>query len=213
MARIPVVYDINVLIDAVTSRSADFYTWPQLPAKTTNPYADCLGVVNDNHDFALWLSPHILRNVERVLVEAYGYDVALAREYLTVLEAIAVESGGGIVDPPRVAHVNPDHEDNLILDLAVHSGAMLVVSSDSHLLDMPTWRSTAVIHPRDFASRVDAKRRHEHTRPRTPSTTETMRQTAARPAQHPAARRRPSTRGRAPVTFAETPPAPDEPEL
>ncbi len=54
----------------------------------------------------------------------------------------------------------PDHEDNLILDLAAEVGALIVVSADTDLLPMSPWRETPLIEPRAFAAKVDAMRRH-----------------------------------------------------
>jgi hypothetical protein len=48
----------------VSSASCFLRAWG--PA-SGNPGADCLGVINDAADFALWLSLHILVNTGRVL--------------------------------------------------------------------------------------------------------------------------------------------------
>ena len=76
-------------------------------------------------------------------------------------------SGGGIVaDVPRTVHDCPDHEDNLILDLAAEVGALLIVSNDTDLLSMSPWRGTPIIEPAAFAAKVDAMRRHARRRRR-----------------------------------------------
>src|SRR5262249_8188432 len=56
-------------------------------------------------------------------------------------------------------HDCPDFEDNLILDLAVETGAFLVVSEDSDLTAMSPWRGTPILRPGEFALRVNAMRR------------------------------------------------------
>lgn len=182
MARTPVVYDVNVLVYAALENGGDLYDWPRLPARTKNPSADCVGVVNDNRDFALWLSPHILRNTRRVLAEEYGVEQEKVEEYITVLMEIAKGSGGGIIDPPRKVDVIADHEDNLILDLAVASKAPVIVTRDKDLLDALPWKAISAIHPLKFASRVDAARRHQRSAP-TASTTQKMRDHVALTAQ------------------------------
>ena len=79
----------------------------------------------------------------------------------------AGHSGGGIVaDVPRTVHDCPDHEDNLILDLAAEVGALLVVSNDTDLLSMSPWRGTPILEPATFAAKVDAMRRHARRRRR-----------------------------------------------
>ena len=52
-----------------------------------------------------------------------------------------------------------DCEDNRILELALDTGAILVVSNDADLTSMSPWRGIPVLRPREFASRVDAMRR------------------------------------------------------
>ncbi len=158
MGDIPVVFDVNVLVQAVIGESSSFSTWPTLPPKTDNPAADCVGVANDGREFALWLSPHILANTARVLAAA-GLDDPLIEDYVAVLVEIAEQSDGGVVDPPRTVHDCRDHEDNLILDLAAEIGALLLVSDDADLTSMSPWRGTPVRRPSEFASRVDAMRR------------------------------------------------------
>jgi len=85
------------------------------------------------------------------------------------VQAVSKDSGGGIVaDVPRTVHDCPDHEDNVILDLAAEVGALLIVSNDTDLLSMSPWRGTPIIEPAAFAAKVDAMRRHarrRHSRP------------------------------------------------
>lgn len=154
----PVVFDVNVLVLAVTGPSATFAAWPTLPPRTDNACADCVGVVNDAREFALWLSPHILDNTARVLKEL-GVSADLVTEYLDMLHEIVVASGGQVMDPPRTVHDVPDFEDNLILDLAVVASAMLVVSEDTDLTAMSPWHGVPIVRPREFANRVDVMRR------------------------------------------------------
>ena len=77
----------------------------------------------------------------------------------------AEHSGGGVLDEvPRTVHDGPDHEDNLILDLAAEVGALIMVSNDTDLLSMSPWRGTPIIEPTAFATKVDAMRRHARRR-------------------------------------------------
>ena len=158
MGDVPVVFDVNVLVQAVLGGRSTFSTWPTLPPTTDNPAADCVGVVNDGREFALWLSPHIVSNTARVLAEA-GVGDAEIKEYVAILDEIAEYSGGGVLKPVRTVHDCTDHEDNLVLDLAVEVGALIVVSEDADLTSMSPWRGTPILRPQAFASRVDAMRR------------------------------------------------------
>jgi predicted nucleic acid-binding protein len=55
---------------------------------------------------------------------------------------------------PRTVHDCPDHEDNLVLDLAAEVGAMLIVSNDTDLLSMCPWRGTPVLTRAAFAAKL-----------------------------------------------------------
>lgn len=158
MGDVPVVFDVDVLVQAVLGGASMFSTWPTLPPTTENPAADCIGVANDGHEFALWLSPHILSNTARVLGAA-GVAEATVKTYAAVLAEICDQSGGGVAEPPRTVHDCADHEDNLILDLAAAVGALLIISDDTDLTATSPWRGTPVLRPAEFASRVDAMRR------------------------------------------------------
>lgn len=168
LAPVPaaVVYDINLLVTAVAGGNSPFRSWPSPPPVSGNPSADCVGIIVDAAEFSLWLSPHILDNVHRVLTELLKWEQMPAEMYVQTLVSAAEHSGGGLVpDVPRTVHDCPDHEDNLILDLASEVGALIVVSNDTELLSMSPWRGTPIIEPRAFAAKVGAMRRHSR-RPR-----------------------------------------------
>lgn len=158
MGDVPVVFDVNVFVRAILGGCSTFSTWPTLPPTTDNPAADCVGVANDCREFTLWLSLHILTNTARVLTEA-GVGHAEIEEYVATLIEIAEYSGGGVVKPERTVHDCADHEDNLVLDLVMEVGALMVVSDDTDLTSMSPWRGTPILRPQAFASRVDAMRR------------------------------------------------------
>jgi len=134
-------------------------SWPTPPPVSDNPAADCVGVINDAREFALWLSPHILENTVRVLRDRADWPTDDAEGYARLLMRLAEHSGGGTLVPPRTVNDCPDFEDNLILDLAAETGAFLVVAEDSDLTAMSPWRGTPILRPREFASRVDMMRR------------------------------------------------------
>jgi predicted nucleic acid-binding protein len=73
---------------------------------------------------------------------------------------MADASGGGVLAPGRTVHDCPDHEDNLVLDLAAEVGALVVVSGDADLTSMSPWRGVPIRRAREFVGRVDAMRRH-----------------------------------------------------
>jgi putative PIN family toxin of toxin-antitoxin system len=154
----PVTFDINVFVLAVSGGPHAYWAWPSPPPLGGNLAASCLGIVNDAQEFSLWLSPHILTNVLRVLAELdWSRDRAL--EYLQILREIAEASGGGIIEPEVKVDDCSDYEDNRILELALASGSVLIVSDDGDLLTMSPWRGIPIIRPSEFAGRVDAMRR------------------------------------------------------
>ncbi len=162
-----VVYDVNVLVTAVASGNSPFRSWPSPPPVSGNASADCVGIIVDGAEFALWLSPHILGNIGRVLEDLFKWERSQVDAYIAIISAAAEHSGGGLLaDVPRTVHECADHEDNLILDLAAEVGAILIVSNDSDLLSMSPPRGTPILAPTAFASKVDAMRRHARRRHR-----------------------------------------------
>jgi predicted nucleic acid-binding protein len=156
----PVVFDVNVLVQAIASGNSPYLSWPSPPPTSGNPFADSLGIINDAAEFALWLSPHIVDNTTRVLMAVAGTPKEEADDYGEILIEMADASGGGLLTPPRTVHDCPDHEDNLVLDLAAEVGALLIVSEDADLTSMSPWRGVPVLRAREFVGRVDAMRRH-----------------------------------------------------
>lgn len=97
----------------------------------------------------------------------FTWEQPEAGAYAAVVLQAAEHSGGGLLaDIPRTVHDCPDHEDNLVLDLAAEVGAMLIVSNDIDLLSMSPWRGTPILTPIAFAAKVDAMRRHTRRRRR-----------------------------------------------
>ncbi len=154
----PVVFEVNVLISADAGGPHTFWAWPSPPPLTGNLPANCVGNLNDAAEFSLWLSPHVLTNIARVLAEL-DWTRDMAHAYLQVLREIAEASGGGVIEPATRVDDCPDFEDNRILELALASGAVLIVSDDGDLLTMSPWRGITVVTPGEFAGRVDAMRR------------------------------------------------------
>ena len=116
-------------------------------------------MLNDAREFALWLSPHILSGTARVLHQFYGWSAQRTRSYEAVLTGIAGRSGGAVVQPAEDVADCHDWEDNRILELALASGTVLIVTNDDDLLRMSPWRSIPIVDPAAFVSRVDAMRR------------------------------------------------------
>jgi len=114
-------------------------------------------------DWAMAVAPFVVGHViGRLHMIMKGLQPDPSQQDLPRLSARAGEpSGGGLLaEVPRTVHDCPDHEDNLVLDLAAEVGAMLIVSNDTDLLSMSAWRGTPILIPAAFAAKVDAMRRH-----------------------------------------------------
>ena len=159
----PVVADVNVLVAAVAGGNDTFLSWPSPPPVRGNPAAGVIGVMNDAREFALVLSHHILVNLVRALTGAppdgFGWSAAQAERYVGILADIAAASGGSLVEPAVMVSDCPDFEDNRILECALASAAVLIVSDDEHLLHLSPWRGIPIITSEAFVARVDAARR------------------------------------------------------
>ena len=127
-----VVFDINVYVDAILGPDTSWPLLDEVPPASANPAADCLSIAFDATDFRLVVSPHILANTARILRRAGVGDAVTTRTVEAICE-IVTTTGGTIVEPDRTVFDVADHEDNLVMDLAVATDATLVVSDDTDL--------------------------------------------------------------------------------
>ena len=154
-AKPAVVYDINLLVAAFVGPDAEWPFIALVPPTTNSPDADALSIAFDADEFSLYSSPHIMENLARVLVDAYGVLPARAARIVIAVLEIVETSGGAVIDPPRKAFSVADYEDNLILDLAIAAEATIVVSNDTDLTSMSPWHNRiAILRPREFVARV-----------------------------------------------------------
>ena len=155
--RLPVVCDINLLVDALVADDAP-ETWATPPPARGDPSALTIATLNEGLEFGLWLSPHILDGTRRVLTDIYGFTDPECEEYERFLRDAARRTGGVLMPTSRVADCR-DWEDDRILELAVDAGAFLLISSDADLQELSPWRGIPIIGPDAFVARVDAARR------------------------------------------------------
>lgn len=155
-ARIAVVLDINVYLDHI--RGGTIMAAPdQLP--TASAASDTLSLAFDEQ-VRLFASPHILRNIARVMHND-GQSGNTISKFVGFISEVCSESGGAIVDPVVRDYAIGDHEDNNILALArdENVNADVVVSSDKHLLDLgPAWNGRLIMRPRSFVTRLSNSR-------------------------------------------------------
>ena len=155
----PVVFDVNVLVNAMVGKDFSYPLLASLPPTTTNPASDCLSLIFDAEEFALFTSPHILKNTLRVLVQKARVSEDAAAGYISAITEMIGWSGGAIVDPPRRVFDVNDFEDNLILDLVVDVDAMILVTDDTDLTSLNPWNGRLLLRPQRFVEQAVRSRR------------------------------------------------------
>jgi predicted nucleic acid-binding protein len=160
--RVPLVVDINVLVDAVVAEP-DPTQWESPPPIRGEASAMTLAILNEGLEFEIWLSEHLIAGTLRVLSTAFSWTKAETEQYRTFLESMA-NRAGGIVEPTVRVTDCADWEDNRVLELAETVGAFLTVSSDDDLVQMSPWHGIPIQTPEAFVSRVDAMRRAQRRR-------------------------------------------------
>ncbi|QBI19667.1 hypothetical protein ER308_08965 [Egibacter rhizosphaerae] len=159
-----VVYDAQLLAAATAFAGATYQSWPDVPPYTSNPEADCIGIVSSSPrhgtDFGLVLSRGLLTQVQAVLADDVGLAQRDIDEYIFALLTFARASGGSIVADPPLPATNPPHVE-VPLELASRAGNMLVAAHPDLVKLGPRWgpQRTFVLRPRDFTEKVDAARR------------------------------------------------------
>ena len=151
--KIRVVFDINLFVDAFAGADSAFPVIKEVPPATSNSASDCFSLAFDGNNFALYVSPHILRNTKRVF-SAMGLSTELIAEIIETLVEVVHFSGGSVVEPERSVFEVKDFEDNLILDLVKAVDAQVVVTSDRDLLELNPWNGRLVMTPRSFVEHV-----------------------------------------------------------
>ncbi len=153
-----VVFDVNVYLDYILGADGSWPLLPDVPPTTDNSAGDAVSLAFASR-FRLFASPHILRNIARVM-RAVGQIEATVEGFATAVVEICEFSGGAVIEPRPRDHGVADHEDNLIAALVKDPAvdALILVTSDSPLLDLgPNWNGRLVMHPRDFVHRVVAR--------------------------------------------------------
>jgi predicted nucleic acid-binding protein len=147
------VFDVNVYVDAIVGASSTFPLIESVPPKTSNSAMDAFSLAYDGDAFALYSSPHIIKNVARVF-KALGVSDETTQKVIETMFELVHFSGGSVVDPDRTVFDIADFEDNLILDLVKAVDALVLVTSDNDLLQVSPWNHRLIMKPRDFVSKI-----------------------------------------------------------
>lgn len=159
-----VVYDAQLLAAATAFAGATYQSWPEVPPCTSNPEADCVGILASSPrygaDFGLVLSHGLLTQVQAVLADDVGLAQRDIDEYIVALLTFAQAGGGRVVPDPPFPGPNPAHVE-LPLELAVRTGNLVVAAHPDLARLGPRWgpKQTFVLRLRDFTEKVDAARR------------------------------------------------------
>lgn len=154
-----VVFDVNVYLDYILGDDGSWPLLPDVPPTTDNPAADAISLAFAAR-FRLFTSPHILRNVARVMRKT-GHGEQTVEKFIAALAEMCEFSGGAVIEPLARDHGIGDYEDNLIVSLAKDPAvdALIIVSSDHDLLDLgPDWYGRLITRPREFVRHVVARR-------------------------------------------------------
>lgn len=151
----PVVFDINVYLSYILGDDGSWPLLPTVPPTTSNPSADAVSLAFSGI-FALYASPHILKNVAEKMAVA-GQSQTVTDDFVTLVVEMCQFSGGAVVDPVTRDHGVGDFEDNLILALAKDPAvdALLIITNDHDLLDVgPAWNGRLIMPPAQFVARA-----------------------------------------------------------
>ncbi len=154
----PVVFDVNVYLDYILGADGSWPLLPDVPPTTANPSADAVSLAFAGR-FRLFASPHILRNIARVM-RAAGQKESTVETFVAAMVEMCEFSGGGVIEPEERDRGVADYEDNLIASLVKDPAvdALILVTSDHHLIDVgPNWNGRLIMRPADFVRRVVAR--------------------------------------------------------
>jgi uncharacterized protein len=129
-----VVLDTNVIVSGIG--------WGGAPAAI-------LDAVGDGQ-LVLVTSEPLLAELRRVLEYPKLAKVIQAGAQLADL----VAASGVVVAPTRTLTVVSDDDDNRVLEAAIEGAADYIVSGDTDLLDLGSFRSIPILTPADFAAAV-----------------------------------------------------------
>ena len=131
MKRLRIVLDTNVLISAVLFGG----TPRQVLELIIAGKVECS------------ISVAMLDELRDVLLRP-KFGLSAAQTAMIVEEVHAIAE---VVSPnERIDHVVSDPDDNMVLECAVEAKASVVVTGDSHLLDLQAFQNVPILSPADF---------------------------------------------------------------
>ena len=102
--RVPIVVNINVLVDAVVAEP-DPERWESPPLVRGEASAMTLAILNEGLEFELWLSKHLIEGTTRVLRRAFHFTSGEAAAYSAFLRGVTSRAGGVIETTVRITRM------------------------------------------------------------------------------------------------------------
>ncbi len=103
-------------------------------------------------EFALFVSPSILKEVEGVLLHRFQWPAEQARKVLSTIREFT-----RVVGPKeKIAVLKEDEADNRILECAIEAKAHVIITGDKHFQALGTFRGIAIMSPREFLDAYSA---------------------------------------------------------
>ena len=100
-------------------------------------------------EIELVTSPSLMDEFEEVVREKFGFPPEIARTVRTELELLA-----DVVRPKTIPRVLQDPDD-VVLATAVTGRVEAIVTGDSGLLDLASYRRVRIMTPRDLLTRLE----------------------------------------------------------
>ena len=99
----------------------------------------------------MFVSKPILDEIEGVLKGKFQWPPSRTRQALTAISEFAKE----LKATERVAAVEKDEPDNRVLECALAAKATIIVSGDSHLLELGSFQRIRILSPRAFLDAIE----------------------------------------------------------
>jgi putative PIN family toxin of toxin-antitoxin system len=100
---------------------------------------------------AMFVSKPILQEIEGVLNGKFQWPPNRTRDALVAIAEFAKE----VRPVERVAVIEKDEPDNRVLECALAAQASIIVSGDSHLRDLGSYRRIRIFSPRGFLDSIE----------------------------------------------------------
>ena len=139
-----IVLDTNIFISAILSPRSK-------PASIVKLVLD--GKLNLMIAPAMWKELHTVLQYPKLqaLIKRNGVSMDEVKDLIHKIERIAIVTPGNT----KVNRIKGDMSDNMFLACAVEAGADFIISGDSHLKDVKTFKGVRIVSPDVFMQMVN----------------------------------------------------------